>query len=261
MKIRPFQGWFVLGLLTASLTFTSAVQADDSPSAAKPAIYDESADGSKQVADALALAGKDGKRVLLQFGANWCPWCHKLHALFKADKDIAARLKSDYVVVLIDVNKGRNSEVDMKYGHPTRLGLPVLVVLDADGKQLTTKDSGELEEGNHHSPAKVLAFLDKWSPKKLSDQPLSHSAPREKANITVNFQGMPLQQFLSYYEDLAGKKVTMAVTPTGGQMLSVTTVRPLTTNEALTFCEEVLKEQAGLIIVHERDGSLAAIQK
>jgi thiol:disulfide interchange protein len=166
MKFRALHGWFGLGLLAASLACTGAVQAGDTPAAALPAIYDESADSSKQIADALARAGKDGKRVLLQFGANWCSWCHKLHALFKADKDIVARLKSDYVVVLIDVNKGHNNEVDAKYGHPTRLGLPVLVVLDADGKQLTTKDSGELEEGNHHSPAKVLAFLDKWSPKK-----------------------------------------------------------------------------------------------
>jgi hypothetical protein len=52
--------------------------------------------------------------------------------------------------------------VDAKYGHPTHFGLPVLLILDADGKQLTTKDSGELEEGDHHSPAKVMAFLDKW---------------------------------------------------------------------------------------------------
>jgi thioredoxin-related protein len=158
MKVRSLQGSFVLSLLAVSLAFTGAIQAGD--------IYNEAADGSKQVADALGLAGKDGKRVLLQFGANWCPWCHKLHSLLETDKEIAARLKSDYVVILIDVNKGRNSEVDSKYGHPTRLGLPVLVVLDADGKQLTTKNSGELEEGDHHSPAKVLAFLDKWSPKK-----------------------------------------------------------------------------------------------
>ncbi len=148
--------------MVASLAFTGPVQAGDAPSPAKADIYDESADGSKQIADALALAGKDGKRVLLQFGANWCGWCHKLHSLCAADTDIAARLKSDYVIVLIDVNKGHNSEVDAKYGHPIKLGLPVLVVLDAGGQQLTTKDSGELEEGNHHSPAKVLAFLDKW---------------------------------------------------------------------------------------------------
>jgi len=165
MKTRALHVWFGLGLVVASVALTGAVRAGDPPSVAKPAIYDESADGSKQIAEALALAGRDSRRVLLQFGANWCPWCHKLHSLFETDQDIAARLKSDYVVVLIDVNKGHNGQVDAKYGHPTRLGLPVVVILDADGKQLTTKNTGELEEGNHHSPAKVLAFLDKWSPK------------------------------------------------------------------------------------------------
>jgi thiol:disulfide interchange protein len=164
MQTRLRQVWFVFGLLLAFAVGFVGAQGGDGSTAAKPPIYDESADGTKQIAEALALAGKDGKRVLLQFGANWCPWCHKLHSLFKADKDIAAKLKSDFVVVLIDVNKGRNAEVDAKYGHPTRFGIPVLVVLDADGKQLTTKDSSELEEGDHHSPEKVMAFLKKWSP-------------------------------------------------------------------------------------------------
>jgi hypothetical protein len=40
------------------------------------------------------------------------------------------------------------------------------VILDSQGKHLTTKDTGELEEGDHHSPEKVLAFLNQWSPKK-----------------------------------------------------------------------------------------------
>jgi thiol:disulfide interchange protein len=159
VKVRAF---CACSLLVTAVVFVAPVQAGDTSSNPKKDIYDESADGSQQIAEALALAGKDGKRVLLQFGANWCGWCHKLHSLCETDTDIAARLKSDYVVVLIDVNKGHNGEVDAKYGHPTRFGLPVLVVLDAEGKQLTTKDSGELEEGNHHNPAKVLAFLDKW---------------------------------------------------------------------------------------------------
>ena len=50
-----------------------------------------------------------------------------------------------------------------KYGNPIEHGIPVLVVLDSDGKQLTTKDSGELEEGEGHSPAKILAFLREWA--------------------------------------------------------------------------------------------------
>ncbi len=128
-------------------------------------IYDESVDGLKQIAAALETAAKEHKRVLLMFGANWCGWCHKLHTLFETDQSISDVLKANYVVVLIDVNKGHNSAVDTRYGNPTQHGLPVIVILDADGKQLTTEDTGLLEEGDHHSPQKVLAFLKAWAPK------------------------------------------------------------------------------------------------
>ncbi|MBI4627023.1 MAG: hypothetical protein HY736_27845 [Verrucomicrobia bacterium] len=36
----------------------------------------------------------------------------------------------------------------------------------ATGKQLTTQETGALEDGDRHSPKKVLAFLDRWKPKK-----------------------------------------------------------------------------------------------
>jgi len=156
--------------LTASL-FTllaspAPAAAQAAAKSARPNIYDTSADGAKQIADALGTARQEHKNVLLQFGANWCGWCHRLHNLCATNAEIAGIIKSDYVVVLIDVDKSHNQEVDAKYGHPTRFGLPVLVVLDADGKQLTTQDSGKLEEGDHHSPVKVLAFLEAWAPKR-----------------------------------------------------------------------------------------------
>ena len=154
------------GLFFAVVSFPSPARAADTPKAARPKIYDETADGAKQIASALALAKRENKRVLLQFGANWCGWCHKLHKLFETDKAIAKTLKADYVVVMIDVNEGHNKDTDTKYGHPTRFGLPAIVILDADGKQLTTKDTGTLEEGDHHKPEKVLAFLKEWSGRK-----------------------------------------------------------------------------------------------
>lgn len=147
----------------AACTSYFQAQAADAPGNARPAIYDESADGSEQIAAALVEAKSENKRVLLQFGANWCPWCHLLHDLFAKDPAINEILTIDYVVVLIDVNQGHNTVVDEVYGNPTNLGLPVLVVLDADGRQLTTQNTGDLEKGNAHDPAKVLAFLKKWA--------------------------------------------------------------------------------------------------
>jgi thiol:disulfide interchange protein len=153
-------------LSTAVAVSVWAAEPGKSTTPAKPKLYDEAADGSKQIADALALAKKEKKLVLLQFGANWCGWCHKLHKLFESDKAIAAKLKAGFVVVLVDVNKEHNSEINEKYGNPRKHGLPVIVVLDSAGKQLTTKNTEELEEGDHHDPEKVKKFLTEWASKK-----------------------------------------------------------------------------------------------
>ncbi len=85
-----------------------------------------------------------------------------MSSLLKTNAEIAQIVKDNYLVVLIDVDKGHNADVVKKYGNPTQFGLPVLVVLDSNGKQLTTQETGQLEQGNHHDPAKVIAFLQKW---------------------------------------------------------------------------------------------------
>jgi thiol:disulfide interchange protein len=146
----------------------SPLRAESEYPAMGPDIYDVHADGSAQVGEALARAAADHKRVILVFGANWCIWCRRLHATFENDPRVSAALAKDFIVVRIDINarhgKARNAALNDKYGNPIEHGIPVLVVLDSDGKQLTTKDSGELEDGNGHSPAKILEFLSAWAP-------------------------------------------------------------------------------------------------
>ena len=132
-----------------------------------PDIYDVHASGARQIDAALAQARAGHKRVLVDFGANWCIWCRRLNHTLEANPAVAAKLHDSFMVVLVDVNSrreaARNADLIRNYGKPVRFGIPVLVVLDADGRLLTTKDSGELEEGNHHSPAKILDFLSRWS--------------------------------------------------------------------------------------------------
>lgn len=137
------------------------------PAAERPAkaqLYDESADGAKQVAAALTAAKASKRRVLLMFGGNWCGWCHKLHRLFREDPVIAAKLAAGYQLVLIDRSGTRNADISRKYGQDENEGVPYLIVLDADGRVVTRQETGALEDGNHHDPAKVLAFLERWSP-------------------------------------------------------------------------------------------------
>ncbi|HEY4416838.1 MAG TPA: thioredoxin family protein [Verrucomicrobiae bacterium] len=131
-----------------------------------PKIYDESADGATQIAAALVTAKKENKHVLLQFGANWCTPCHTLHTFFETNTIVSEELSRDYVSVMVDMNQGHNQATTVKYGHPTRFGLPALAILDADDTLLTTQGTGPLEADHGYSPDKVLAFLKAWAPKK-----------------------------------------------------------------------------------------------
>ena len=143
-------------LLTCS-AYAVEKSTDDSTS-----IYASKTSAADQIKAALDRASRSNRRVLLDFGADWCPWCRALHKLMTEDKDIRHKLASEYEVVYVDVDKNKNADVDERYGKPTKLGLPVLVVLDADGKQLVTQETGSLEEGKGHDPEKVLAFLKKY---------------------------------------------------------------------------------------------------
>ena len=93
-----------------------------------------------------------------------------MSGLLNTNAAIARIVKENYLVVLIDVDNGHNDDVVKRYGNPTQFGLPVLVVLDADGKLLTTQDTGKLEEGDHHDPAKVMAFLEKWKKPRAAEK-------------------------------------------------------------------------------------------
>src|SRR5262245_1881425 len=65
-------------------------------------VYDETADGRKQVAEALAKAKRDNQRVLIQWGANWCGWCKWLAGTMKSDRALSRELLYEYRVVHID---------------------------------------------------------------------------------------------------------------------------------------------------------------
>ena len=157
-----------LALALLALLLTGHVCAAPEYPQMGPDLYDPKADGSAQIAAALQRATAGDKHVLLVFGANWCIWCRRLHTAFAGEPTVAKALDAGFEVVLLDVNSRngskRNADVNERYGNPIAHGLPVLVVLDAAGRPLTTQETGALEAGAKHSPEKIRAFLAKWAP-------------------------------------------------------------------------------------------------
>ena len=155
--MRRFDSFLVVWLLAlASIRATAASQP----------IYDENANAQQQIAAALATPAKDGKNILLIFGANWCPDCHALDAEMH-EPDLAELIEKNYVVVKIDVGRfNKNLEVGKKYGVPIGRGIPAIAVLDRHGKLLYAQSQGQFANAAQMPSQDFRTFFEKWKPKK-----------------------------------------------------------------------------------------------
>jgi thiol:disulfide interchange protein len=130
------------------------------------ACYDPFADAEADVEVALKAARETHKRVMLEFGANWCPGCRYLTVALKENPEVSADLKKSFVLVLVDTESETGKRIHEKYV-PTRQrnSIPHLAVLEADGKVLKNDDTTKLGDDDF-DPAKLQAFLAEWSPSK-----------------------------------------------------------------------------------------------
>jgi hypothetical protein len=130
----------------------------------RPPIYNPKANAKDDIATALKTAKRENKRVLIEFGGNWCGWCFRLYDVFKKNSEVSAILNQGFVLVLVDVGTNqslRDHYVDEDEGG----GAPFLTVLSADGKVLRNQNTGELEKDSGYDIAKVIAFLRQSSSK------------------------------------------------------------------------------------------------
>jgi len=129
-----------------------------------PDIYPEPAQAPTDLAAALTAAAATHKRVILDFGGNWCTDCHVLDAYFH---DSANKPLLDANYILVHVNIGRLSEnLDMakRFDVPLSKGVPALAVLDEKGALLYSQKSGEFEAMRDMQSAAVTDFLNHWKP-------------------------------------------------------------------------------------------------
>ena len=128
-------------------------------------IYPDVSKAATDVDAALKAAAKEKKRVIVDFGGNWCGDCIVLDKHFQAGEN-AALLKKHYVLVHVNVGeKGitDNFPIAERYGIPLKKGVPALAVLDSDGKLVFSQKQGEFESMRKMDPSSVGDFLRKWA--------------------------------------------------------------------------------------------------
>ena len=127
-------------------------------------IFPNTPDAKPEIREALMKAKAEHKRVILDFGGNWCGDCKVLDLYFHQSPNDKL-LANNYI--LVDVNIGKydmNTDVADKYGVPLKKGVPALAVLAPDGRVLHAQTTGEFENMRNMEASSVTDFLTTWKP-------------------------------------------------------------------------------------------------
>jgi thioredoxin 1 len=129
-------------------------------------IYSDTADAHADIAQALHTAASEHKRVILDFGGNWCGDCQVLDIYMHQQPNLPI-LDDNFVLVHVNIGHyDRNTDLAARYGAPLKNGVPLLVVLDARGRVLLVQKNKEFEKMAMVTPASVTEFLNQWKPKR-----------------------------------------------------------------------------------------------
>ena len=128
-------------------------------------IYPATSAANADIAAALKQATATHRRVIVDFGGDWCTDCKVLDLRFREPPN-AELLQRHYVLVHVNVGDNgikANLDVAQRYGIPLGKGVPALAVLEGDGHLVYSQKSGEFESMRSMDRTSVTDFLRKWA--------------------------------------------------------------------------------------------------
>jgi len=129
-----------------------------------PAPYDAAADARQQIAAAATRARASGKRLLIDFGANWCADCRVLAGVL-ALPEMRGWMARHFELVTIDIGQfDRNLDIPARFAVKLS-GVPAVFVVDPRSARLINRGSinvivGATEAGR---PQRMANWLAKWA--------------------------------------------------------------------------------------------------
>jgi thiol:disulfide interchange protein len=129
-------------------------------------IYPDVAQARADLSAALRTAAQTHKRVLLDFGGNWCGDCQVLDIYFHNPQNRPI-LDANFVLAHINVgHMDENLDIASQYQVPLDRGVPAIAVLSDNGKLLYSQRGGEFAPMRRMEPSAVTTFLVQWKPAK-----------------------------------------------------------------------------------------------
>jgi hypothetical protein len=124
--------------------------------------YDPQADPFEQYHQAIEIAQRDNKLVLVIAGGDWCSWCYVLDRFVKEDAEVERRLNDAFVVMKVYV--GFDNYNDTFFSQlPQAKGAPHFWIISPEKDVLSSLSTGSLEAGKRgYDKQAFLRFIDEW---------------------------------------------------------------------------------------------------
>ncbi|GFE93318.1 thioredoxin family protein [Acetobacter persici] len=165
-----------LTVSVAGVAQTAAAQTSTAPAAAAlpvPQIgsapitavahpYAEPESAHAAVDAAFAQARKTGRKVLIDFGANWCPDCRVLAGVL-THPAVSPWVEQTFEVVSVNVDHfNQNMDLAKKFGITIK-AIPVALIVTPDGKVLNGDETLALGDARRMSGQAVVDKLAEWA--------------------------------------------------------------------------------------------------
>jgi thioredoxin 1 len=122
-------------------------------------------DAQGEIDAACRLAAREGKRVAVVFGSDWCPDCHAFKKAL-GHRLLTPILEPAFVVVHVSVgNRDRNLDIMRSCGMTVGSGIPAVAILEPDGSVVAAQRDGEFRNASTLlSVAEMVTFFHRWAP-------------------------------------------------------------------------------------------------
>jgi thioredoxin len=127
--------------------------------------YEEPGEVRAGIEAAKERARREGKRVAIVFGADWCPDCYAFDSALK-HRLVAPILEPSYVVLKVSIgDRNRNLDLMTSFGMAVENGIPAVAVLEPDGALVAAQRQGEFRNASSLlSVAEIVTFFHRCAP-------------------------------------------------------------------------------------------------
>jgi thiol:disulfide interchange protein len=157
------------------------------PTPKAAASYDETRDPARDLQEAITVATKTNKRILLEVGGDWCVYCNIMDQTFDSHPQLQKLRDTNYVTLKVNYSKENPNQAFLSK-YPKIADYPHFFVLDSKGTFLFSQPTHpfEQEHGKKYNVGKIESFLNRWAHPpghwlNLKDTSESEFAPKAKS--------------------------------------------------------------------------------